>query len=343
MIARARRSGFTLVELLVVIAIIGILIALLLPAVQQAREAAKRSQCKNNLKQIALAIHNYHDTYKCFPPGKLNSPTPGQTWPTFAGPHYTNWAIAILPFVEQSGLYSQYDQNETNIASVNMPVNQTHVDVYICPSDVDVRTLEIPATGPATQPQLTYAYGSYRCMGGRSDCHLNMCDNDGWWDGYEYRDLVQNGLKGWRGVLHVVGPGRNANYGSLDCETFSTIKDGTSTTLMIGELHRIMGGRERGYERRGTFWSYSYASYNASGACPFSGMLLATDWARCKDGVPSRNDNHCKRGWGAYHPGIVDFAMADGAVNSIPISIDMNMFCYMASIAGGEPAYIPGK
>jgi prepilin-type N-terminal cleavage/methylation domain-containing protein len=329
MIVKPRKTGFTLVELLVVIAIIGILIALLLPAVQQAREAAKRSQCKNNLKQIGLALHNYHDTFKCFPPGKLNSPTPGQTWPTFAGPHYTNWAIAILPYVEQGALYEMYDQNETNTSAANQAVNQTHVDVYNCPSDVELDTLGVPASGPAQYP---YAYSSYRCMCGRSGGHINVVPEGGWWDGYEYQNITN---KGWRGVLHVVGPGLDPNYGGLDVESFSTVKDGTSHTLAVGEFHRPVKGTQK-IARRGTFWAYSYTSYNASDACPYGSTLLANDWAKCRDGVPGRNDNFCKRGWGSYHAGVINFVMVDGAVMSIPVTIDINLFCDMASIMGDE-------
>src|SRR5579859_7854071 len=94
-----KRKGFTLIELLVVIAIIAVLVALLLPAVQQAREAARRSQCKNNLKQFGLALHNYHDAYKMFPPGG-----DAQSW---GNSNWLNWQAKILPFIDQGPLYNQ--------------------------------------------------------------------------------------------------------------------------------------------------------------------------------------------------------------------------------------------
>ena len=102
-------SGFTLIELLVVIAIIAILIALLLPAVQQAREAARRTQCKNNLKQIGIALHNYHDTHSCLPPMKIwangiDCPGGPDGWTNTGG---WSWRVMILPFVEQSTMYNQ--------------------------------------------------------------------------------------------------------------------------------------------------------------------------------------------------------------------------------------------
>ncbi|MCA8988319.1 MAG: DUF1559 domain-containing protein [Planctomycetaceae bacterium] len=133
------RRGFTLIELLVVIAIIAILVALLLPAVQQAREAARRSSCKNNMKQLGLALHNYHDTYNTLPPLEVhpqshisNCPASGCTWGGRAG----NWLTLILPFVEEA---AQYDQIDFNIAW-NGNANNTAAftrpyDSYLCPSN----------------------------------------------------------------------------------------------------------------------------------------------------------------------------------------------------------------
>ena len=336
--ARAWRTGFTLVELLVVVAIIGILIALLLPAVQQAREAAKRLHCRNNLKQVALALHNYHGTFKCFPPGKLNPAIPPAQWAVFDAPHFTNWAIAILPYVEQRPLYDGYRHDLENTVVENERVVRTHVDAYNCPSDIDVQTRAIPASGPAVNAGRQFAYSSYRGMAGRSGGHTNV-PQGGWWDAYEYQNISNFG---WRGLLHVVGPGSSACQLSLEVETFSTVTDGTSTTLAVGELHRPIQGRQTNRATRGTFWAYSYSSFNVSGACPYSSTLFATDWARCRDGVPGRNENFCKRGWGSYHPGVINFAMVDGAVHSIPLTIDIHLFCDLSSIAGGEPANVPG-
>src|SRR4051812_34956396 len=108
---RVRRRGFTLIELLVVIAIIAVLIALLLPAVQQAREAARRTQCKNNLKQIGLALHNYHDTYDQFPLGVLNK---------------LNWRVSVLPMLDQAPAYNQLSfvtgTFDGNVTDVNTPI-----------------------------------------------------------------------------------------------------------------------------------------------------------------------------------------------------------------------------
>src|SRR2546423_977902 len=115
----AAATGFTLVELLVVIAIIGLLMAMLLPAVQQARESARRSSCVNNLRQIGVAVHMYHDAHEAFPPGGVS---PG---PCCSVESYTSWTIQILPYLEQKDVYYQYDQSETNESRANKAVRET--------------------------------------------------------------------------------------------------------------------------------------------------------------------------------------------------------------------------
>lgn len=120
------KQGFTLVELLVVVAIIGVLIGLLLPAVQKARDAATRTQCQNNLRQIALGLHNYHDTYKVFP---QNHRPPGAT----TGSVRVRWFTRILPFVDQGGLWNQYDTTTNWDSPTNLPVTSTRIAIAQCP------------------------------------------------------------------------------------------------------------------------------------------------------------------------------------------------------------------
>ena len=149
------RRGFTLIELLVVIAIIAILIALLLPAVQQAREAARRSQCKNNLKQIGLALHNYHDTFRVFPPGRTRA---GQH--PFAGVSSWNtgkviWSVHILPYIDQANIYNEIDFSvpDPGQNAVNNTAKAHEIQVYRCPSDPGDRSV----TGVSSQGPINYA------------------------------------------------------------------------------------------------------------------------------------------------------------------------------------------
>ena len=133
------RKGFTLVELLVVIAIIGILIALLLPAVQAAREAARRAQCVNNIKQLGLAVHNYHDTFKCIPLGEMWSTA---LWAAPANPGHRRrttwgWQTAVLPFIEQTPLYDRLNPDGWQLPTPAVePIQLEIIPAYVCPSDV---------------------------------------------------------------------------------------------------------------------------------------------------------------------------------------------------------------
>ena len=133
---RSRRSAFTLIELLVVIAIIAVLIALLLPAVQQAREAARRSQCKNNLKQYGLALHNYHDNYGCFPIGSEAN------WSNGA---FLSWQSRILPYVDQSPIYNQINFSTPGVIGINLsdgqPLRMHTLPYASCPSDDSQRII----------------------------------------------------------------------------------------------------------------------------------------------------------------------------------------------------------
>ncbi|MCR9233424.1 MAG: DUF1559 domain-containing protein [bacterium] len=160
-----RKRGFTLIELLVVIAIIAILIALLLPAVQQAREAARRSQCKNNLKQIGLALHNYHDNFRTFPPGDVRR-TYGsgvQSWVT----SQLGWIPRILPFLDQAPLYNQinWEMEHGVSAAPNNSLRREKLTVVRCPSD------------SSRQPSSTYGPTNYMACRGQSRTAGNNSSN----------------------------------------------------------------------------------------------------------------------------------------------------------------------
>ena len=145
----ARRGAFSLVELLVVIAILGILVALLLPAVQSAREAARRMQCSNNLRQIALAVENYHDTHRFLPPGASD--------PSLAG---ASGFAAILPFLEQAALYQLYDFSRGNSDPANLQAVSQRIKTYLCPSCVFLRQVPLEGCDANRRAPGTYAFST---------------------------------------------------------------------------------------------------------------------------------------------------------------------------------------
>lgn len=168
-----KKRGFTLIELLVVIAIIAVLIALLLPAVQQAREAARRTQCKNNLKQLGLALHNYHETAGCFPPSYLIQPggsaTMGAASPTTgdAGPGWTALAM-LLPQIEQANLYNSLNINLPSWHASNAAFVQRQIPAYLCPSALN-GTGVYPVVNSGGTVLATFARGNFVASAGRID------------------------------------------------------------------------------------------------------------------------------------------------------------------------------
>jgi len=186
------RRGFTLVELLVVIAIIGILVALLLPAVQAARESARRSQCQNQLRQLALGVLNYESANGSYPPGGV---TDG---PCCGTPSKGSWPIYILPQVEEQALYDLYDFDDDNEALrdqdgdglVNSVVRETDVPLHNCPSDEETDQLDRPASGPGAARSM-YDRGSYRGNSG-----LTTVASQAFWDSSSQHNQEYAGERG---------------------------------------------------------------------------------------------------------------------------------------------------
>ena len=314
------QNGFTLVELLVVIAIIGILVALLLPAVQAAREAARRMQCSNNLKQMGLAVHNYADANRSFPPGNI---TDGPCCSTLS--HIT-WPISILPYIEQSSLSAQYKYELPNEDPANAFARTQRVAVYECPSDMNAGQLLVPASGPANslRPQRQYMTSSYRGMGGvgwgRSGEYIYRRQ----WDSSDILD--SNCPRNRKGVLHWIGRVNNAPN-EYKCETFSSILDGTSNTLMIGEYTTSTS------IQRTSFWAYAYTSYALS-ACTPEARTLIPDYSKC---AKLGDSNPCKRAFASFHAGgLIQFVKCDGSVWGMSPTIDMSTYMALSTIAGGD-------
>jgi prepilin-type N-terminal cleavage/methylation domain-containing protein len=341
-----RRPAFTLIELLVVIAIIAVLIGLLLPAVQKVREAAARMSCQNNLKQMGLACHNYHDTNQTFPAGNI---TNGYSTAIAHGP---NWAIFLLPYIEQGNLFARYNMQLANEDPANAPVTQSFVKTYTCPSDINANKL-ITKDSPdvaggyidATthHPVHPWATGSYRGVAGVSD-------GSNWWDVQDARtDYLL--LPGWRGVLHSVAdlsfpayPGAPYSFapgqkyanppGSMVRERIATITDGTSHTLMIGEY------ATRTHNGRGVFWASAYASDSLGEIVSFppQSRQFLNDYDACVAAGPTAagTSNTCKRAFASFHTGVINWCLADGSVRAISINADLTVLAAMASIANGE-------
>jgi prepilin-type N-terminal cleavage/methylation domain-containing protein len=336
---RAAAWGFTLVELLVVIAIIGVLVAMLLPGIQLARESARRTSCVNNLRQIGAAVHMYHDANGAFPPGGVS---PG---PCCSVQSYTCWTIQILPFLEQQQYYDRYDQNETNewnakAGNLGLAGQQRteggkkaksqpyFMPVYSCPSDIYRDVPTIPDSGPARDMRIEYMPGSYRGVGGKSD------GTSGWWDNNpRHRKLPRR----WRGVFHVVDA-------HMRPETFGAVFDGLSNTFMVGEYSTmpsksVPGPKGDGLSRR-TFWAYTYGAYNRSDAMP-EGRTLLSDVDLCTSAGGQGDFEPCYRAWGSFHSNVLNFVLCDASVRTLPITIDTRVFTESATIAGREVVQLP--
>ena len=303
--------GFTLIELLVVIAIIAILVALLLPAVQQAREAARRAQCKNNLKQLAVALHNYEETHTTFPPGLVTvNPTATvvicSLWTGFgasdswteaqsgAGVHGTSWMLHILPYVEKNTLYEEWDFELS--PSGNRAVGETDISFFYCPS----RRSDTKSDARMFQGWVRGGTDYGGCLGACNGFH--DCGTHEFW-------RVANGNRPeapCKGMFRVNSATR-----------IREVTDGTSNTIMIGELDRL---------------DVSNSNFSQDGwAIGGSPTIFST----CSNSCRGPNSNFFEEP-ASKHVGGIHVGLADGSIRFIADTIDKQLFAALGSMQNDE-------
>lgn len=319
------RVGFTLVELLVVIAIIGVLVAMLLPAVQAAREAARRSSCSNNLKQLGLGIHNYVDTYKALP---INF---GYGSTNTTSPQYNNtndgrsWIVGILPFIEMNTLYDQILPGSLANVPQNVAAAMTPLSALQCPSDGQneggtmAGRANVGATGANTAGR--WGVNNYKGVAGGN---WNWGDHTGVSSatvGKWPNDA--NGLDRGNGIFCRNADNQPRNYVKLE-----TITDGTSNTLMCGETVPAWCTHT---------WWWWFNGATATCGVPVNyrknqgvGFLTgqAGDWGR-------------NYSFFSNHPGGAQFEIADASTRFIPDTIDLIVYRQLATLSGGESVQLP--
>jgi prepilin-type N-terminal cleavage/methylation domain-containing protein/prepilin-type processing-associated H-X9-DG protein len=310
-----KRRGFTLIELLVVIAIIAILISLLLPAVQQAREAARRSTCRNNMKQIGIALHNYHSTHSCFPAYTFLY----TDWPNYE--KISGWVTNILPYLEQTSLYNKYDFDLSYCAVENAPVVTSRLAVFECPSTPGGVGLLGPSAFNTTVEQVI-----------NPNAQAMTADYAG-----------SNGFRN-TALLPVESADKNLRNGffprtgyPLPVNRMRDFTDGTSNTIAVWES----AGRDRVFLFGETWASQTvHAEHNA-----WSGNNAFFCYGFNKDGTTNgpyaiNATNYLAQPY-SFHPGGVTCLLADGSVRFLSENMNTVSFYYLLSCAGGEVVTAP--
>lgn len=319
---RDRRFGFTLIELLVVIAIIAILIALLLPAVQQAREAARKTQCRNNLKQMGLALHNYHDAHRMFPKAgfaagfssaaQVNNATLKRT-------RIVSWGVSILPFLDQANLYNQWNMDRYYLEPENHAVAQKVLSVYLCPSNPAAENQKMQGDN-VSFPGVKFGRNDYganwgeraiRCFGQPVGC--------------QSQNYYGSNSSDSRGPFTVVSTSYMNNVASHH------VTDGLTQTIFLGEapeaLHGIWAGHKNFFDQSAPINArYAISSQTSWQSC----ITTATSTTLGRLGCDYGQEFHSYHGQGAI------FLMGDGSARFISEHIDLQTFAALLSYKGGE-------
>lgn len=291
-----RGSGFTLIELLVVLAVIAVLISLLLPAIQQAREAARRTQCQNNLRQIGLALHNYHDQFTVFPPGWIGVDEATYA-PDVYGLNGWGWASRVLPQLDQAPLFNKLNSLISIEEPVNAPPRSIPLSVLRCPSDVgptDWTAVEPPRSGHVGD-LLTVATSNFVANFGSKS--TDVCEH------YVVGEVCSSD-----GVFYHNSSTRIAE-----------ITDGTSHTLLVGERMTL--------ERDQWYSTWSGVVYGGQDAIV---CILGTAE------FPPNSRVHHFANFSSYHTGGAQLLFADGSAKFVSSNIDDALFRSLSTRAGGE-------
>lgn len=291
-----RRFGFTLIELLVVIAIIGVLVALLLPAVQQAREAARRTECRNNLKQLGLAFHNYHDAHKTLPPLGIAKSN---------GSYMHTWVAMVLPYFDQAALYNQTDFSIPSWHPSNPSVvtlREQKLTMMLCPSDVDAGLADF-TNGSTVLSR--YARGNYVANAGLGPGQLNQ-SVPGYWT-----------------------PKPGAVFSVNSSTRMRDFIDGTSNTVLCSEILKSPGNDFRGVMHLVT--EFNYYQHDRNPNTPIPDDMRGAPWSECVS-IPrapcnpsyTGNDSTTKGLISArsLHEGGVFVLLGDGSVRFVSENIN---------------------
>jgi prepilin-type N-terminal cleavage/methylation domain-containing protein len=336
------RRGFTLVELLVVIAIIGVLVALLLPAVQAAREAARRSSCSNNLKQIGIATHNFHDTYNVFPPLRIAG---AEGWASY-------WVL-IMPYMEQKNVYDSWDLTR-KYAQQSAIARETHVKSYYCPSRRQPGMLSTaeqfwvtdstPPPNPQSAGNTEVRFGASNnrpgALGDYAACVGDMRGNPNNPNAQHWFNTNSNGAI----IIATPQPAPPNPAGAnvvvpqwLGNTNFAKVEDGSSNVLLAGEKHVPQGMFGRLKVGDGPIYSGAWSVFPGRIA-GFEDPLARGP----KDISPSGGivDGIYARKFGSYHPGICQFVLCDGSVRIVRVTIDASNLRRLAVRNDGEPVTV---